>query len=277
MKCLSPIQIKNPNTCEYIDVPCGKCPACLIRYRDGWKWRLSQEFRSYGFQGLFTTFTYSDDLVPIQDVCGYPIQVLRKSDLQTFLKSLRNKVDYYNKSNDEKINFKYFAVGEYGSHTFRPHYHSLFFSNNLDFIKEFVSLNWSCGFIEIKDIIEEHLQYVCKYTLKQLIPYCQDLDIPLPFAFMSKGIGLSYLSSSEFIDGHYSFKPYVYDFKGYKISMPRYVRNHSYSLDIWSKNNAIVREQIEQGPSLVSQWNDMSSLSYHLQSIIDKQHDLDQI
>lgn len=277
MKCLSPIQIKNPNTLEYIDVPCGKCPACLIRYRDGWKWRLSQEYKSYGYQGLFSTFTYSDENVPIFDVQGFPIQVLRKSDLQSFLKSIRNKVDYHNKSsNDDICSYKYFAVGEYGSRTFRPHYHSLIFTNKLDYFRELLS-TWDLGLFEIKDIIPEHLQYVCKYTLKQLVPYCQDLDIPLPFALMSKGIGLSYLNSREFIEGHFSFKPYVYDFKGFKVSMPRYVRNHSYDLAQWRDYSSMVNEQILQSPSIVSQWDDLSSLSYHLQSIIDKQHDLDQI
>lgn len=277
MKCLSPIQILNKSTQEYIDVPCGRCPSCLIRYRDQWKWRLSKEYQSFGYQGLFFTLTYSDENVPIKDVSGYPIQVLDKSHLKSFLKHVRNKVDYFNRLHqDDIIKYRYFCVGEYGSHTFRPHYHGLIFSDHLDFFRDSLC-DWSLGFIEVKDIIPEHLQYVCKYTLKQLVPYCQDMDIPLPFSLMSKGIAFDYLNSQEFIDGHYSFKPFVYDFKGYRIPMPRYVRNHSYTLDEWNSYHDKVSGEVQNSPSIVHQFDDLTSLSFHLQSIIDKAHDLDKI
>lgn len=55
---------------------------------------------------------------------GY-LNMLSKIDLQLFLKRFRK---YLSKYTNEKI--RYYAVGEYGPQTFRPHYHLLFFSNS---------------------------------------------------------------------------------------------------------------------------------------------------
>lgn len=52
------------------------------------------------------------------------LNMLSKIDLQLFLKRFRKQLS---KFSNEKI--RYYAVGEYGPQTFRPHYHLLFFSN----------------------------------------------------------------------------------------------------------------------------------------------------
>lgn len=73
--------------------------------------------------------------------------VLVKSDLQKFFKRFRKLFAY---AFPETI-FKYFAVGEYGSQTFRPHYHiALFVSDVLPFAKlsSLLSLAWKLGLVD---------------------------------------------------------------------------------------------------------------------------------
>jgi hypothetical protein len=65
---------------------------------------------------MFLTLTYDTAHVPITEK-GY--MTLCKSDVQLFLKRLRKSLP------ESKI--KYYAVGEYGGKTMRPHYHLILF------------------------------------------------------------------------------------------------------------------------------------------------------
>lgn len=71
--------------------------------------------------------------------------VLYKPDLQKFMKRLRRSVDYHFKNlniNEKKL--YYFAVGEYGPTSLRPHYHVLLWSNNSE-VLHYVQQNiFSC-------------------------------------------------------------------------------------------------------------------------------------
>lgn len=73
--------------------------------------------------------------------------VLVKSDLQKFFKRFRKLFSYAFPT----YSFKYFAVGEYGSQTFRPHFHiALFVSDVLPFSKlsSLLHLAWKLGIID---------------------------------------------------------------------------------------------------------------------------------
>lgn len=67
---------------------------------------------------IFVTLTYSDEHLP-------EFQSLKKADLQKFFKRLRKRLG------DRKI--RYFACGEYGEQSQRPHYHAIIFGVSLDF------------------------------------------------------------------------------------------------------------------------------------------------
>ena len=60
---------------------------------------------------FFLTLTYAESRLPENGS-------LRSKDLQLFFKALRRRV---------KERIRYFAVGEYGSETKRPHYHALLY------------------------------------------------------------------------------------------------------------------------------------------------------
>ena len=73
--------------------------------------------------------------------------VLVKSDLQKFFKRFRKLFNYAFPT----YYFKYLAIGEYGTQTFRPHYHvALFVDNVLPFVKlqSILSLSWKLGIVD---------------------------------------------------------------------------------------------------------------------------------
>ena len=93
-------------------VPCGKCLACSSNYRRDWVARMLLESQAHS-DSVFITLTYSDENLPDRGS-------LVKRDLQLFLKRLRRRLDRLNR---DKI--RYFACGEYGDNTNRPHYHAI--------------------------------------------------------------------------------------------------------------------------------------------------------
>lgn len=123
MQCLKPFRLKGKNALpgfqarfpDGLLVPCGKCVMCRIAKRREWTLRLIHE-SMYWEDSVFLTLTYDDEHVP-EDFS------LKKRDLQLFIKRLRRRL------NDRKI--RYFACGEYGDESQRPHYHAIVFGLSL--------------------------------------------------------------------------------------------------------------------------------------------------
>lgn len=129
--CMSPdlSPFRDQSVRDFIEVPCGNCVSCRLNYSRVWADRCLLEAQ-YHSSAYFVTLTYSDRFVfRSQYVCDRTGEVLealslRKRDFQLFMKRLRKKFS------DQKIRF--FACGEYGSETFRPHYHAILFGLKLD-------------------------------------------------------------------------------------------------------------------------------------------------
>ncbi|AXH73809.1 MAG: replication initiator protein [Microviridae sp.] len=92
-------------------VPCGQCIGCRIDRSRSWALRCVHEAK-FHTENCFLTLTYDDENVPLGGT-------LVKKDLQLFFKRCRNA----------GINFRYFACGEYGEVSNRPHYHALMFGH----------------------------------------------------------------------------------------------------------------------------------------------------
>lgn len=128
MDCAKPLVVKTRK--GYVEVPCGNCILCRIARTREWSTRLQMENSCWN-ESVFLTLTYDDDHVPYTN-CGH--LTLRKKDLQLFFKRLRESL-YRDlvASNPSlpssvlrsRVKLKYFACGEYGDHTFRPHYHAI--------------------------------------------------------------------------------------------------------------------------------------------------------
>lgn len=246
VKCFHPINIrqkgKSPtDSFHYVQVPCGKCPACLYRYRDSWRVRLESDFKYFGFNGLFFTLTYDDDHLPykvVDEDSGLMLPSLDKERISKFYKDIKNSYDYEYRQLEKKDRpeWSYFLCGEYGSCFQRPHYHMLLFCTKdyNDYWDSLIRSKWNDGLIYVLPTIPNRIQYVTKYTLKYRLQDCKDLGLTLPFARMSKGIGKHELEDRYFKEQHYSqFLPLMYDINGFPVALPRYYRNYMYNPEVW--------------------------------------------
>jgi len=158
-------------------IPCGKCLNCKKKRRSDWSLRLEHEYL-YSDSALFITLTYNDASIPRNK--GIP--TLNKKDLQDYIKRLRNShVAYVSRElgirKSEVKNYskqiRYYAVGEYGSKTNRPHYHILLFNYDIANLKPIES-QWKntqtghpLGFVDIGKVSSASINYTTKYMFKQ--------------------------------------------------------------------------------------------------------------
>lgn len=222
MLCLHPINIKNPKTGKYMLVPCGRCPNCLKRRQNEWSIRIQMEAKYTSTPPLFVTFTYDDEHLPFgfNTDTGECVPVLKKRDLQLFFKRYRKRLGYP---------IRYFACGEYGENTERPHFHAVLFGVKDDDIKKIqnvIEKCWTYGFTSLESFTVAHSKYVAKYSCKQFIDEYKGL--PKPFALMSRrpAIGSKMLSDNKIKSDLIKNKKFVlYDVNGSPYVLPRYYRN----------------------------------------------------
>lgn len=200
-KCPAPIAVKDKLTGTNIFVPCGKCYDCLMRKISEWAWRLQYE-QKHSYNSYFVTITYATEQLPFNTTSCLP--TLDKTDLQKAFKRYRKQFNHTSILGKTKTKifthgtFKYFACGEYGDQTSRPHYHALLF--NVD-ILEFQK-HWAKGKIHVGEVNEQSITYTLKYMLKQsLVTDIETLRAP-EFRLMSKGLGKGYLNKPENITWH---------------------------------------------------------------------------
>lgn len=173
--CLQPINIKNSD----VPVPCGKCPECRARRTSGWSFRLMQQQKK-AVSSYFITLTYDTAHVPITK-SGF--MGLDKRDVQLFIKRLRKAHGV--PLPDTAI--KYYAVGEYGGKTKRPHYHIILFNAKLELIQP----AWDKGQVHYGQVAGASVGYTLKYMSKpSKIPMFKGDDRLKEFSLMSKGLGL---------------------------------------------------------------------------------------
>lgn len=205
----------NPNKYhnnDYIDVPCGKCIGCRIDYSRSWALRCMLESQ-YHKSTMFLTLTYDDENVPhssyVDSETGEikDILTLKPKDFTDFMKRLRERYKrYYDKE------LRYYACGEYGSTTLRPHYHAIIFGLDLDDLKllkkshtgydifesEFLNSCWKLGYINCSHSSFETCAYTARYVMKKRKGKDADeyeyFNIEPEFVRMSlkPGIGQSY-------------------------------------------------------------------------------------
>lgn len=180
------------NTCE---IPCGKCFACQMRKRKDMTIRLCHE-RKMANAACFLTLTYDDDHLPTTNWFGLydkrkmydhglgelPEMTLLPADVQLFMKRLRRYLTYRPKRSvrDYCPNIRYFAVGEYGGKTHRPHYHIIIFGWKPSDAKFFfrrgshdICLSptlqrlWKFGFSSVCDVDAGVSRYCARYVTKK--------------------------------------------------------------------------------------------------------------
>lgn len=214
-----------------IKIPCGKCAGCKLEASRQWAVRCMHEKRLHN-ASAFVTLTYDDDHLPRGNT-------LVLADLQNFMKRLRKHVW----SQTRETGIRFFACGEYGSRTNRPHYHLLLL--NTDFadkrliktgpeynLYESPSLSrlWPAGNHALGDVTFESAGYVARYCLKKNQNGKTVTDGRLPeFITMSRrpGLGHDYFNKFQdeiishdtiIVNGIASALPRFYDGKLEKLS-----------------------------------------------------------
>jgi hypothetical protein len=194
--CITPLTIRKKtkdmrNQNSHVQVPCGKCPPCLKRKASHWSFRLNQETK-VSSSACFITLTYE---TPPLTITG--AQTLKKKDFQDFLKRLR-------KTTLNKL--KYYACGEYGGSTIRPHYHAIMFNLPQSYIDNPEKLEkiWTHGHIHIVPSNQLTIAYVSGYVLKGGYTPTDEINFDTgeitpdsrlkEFSLMSKKMGLNYLT-----------------------------------------------------------------------------------
>lgn len=216
--------------------PCGKCAFCCATKRSDWALRLHYEGRKHLVK-KFVTLTYADSNLRWKN----GVSQLLKRDVQLWLKRIRflgYKVRYY-------------AVGEYGSKTYRPHYHVLLFGDVPDqvirdcWVEEKASRNHGqpTGHVHIGTVTEASVMYCLGYIVNGK-GWKMRTKREAPFALMSlrPGLGHSYLTKAM-IEWHRSDRRNYAILDGRKRHLPRY-----YKVKIFSKIDLVriaVRDQKE--------------------------------
>lgn len=224
MSCIAPIMLRVAG--KFQPVPCGKCGHCLSAKRFQWTFRLNQELK-VADSALFLTLTYDEQNVPLGKD---DMQCLHKPDYQSFMKRLRHL--------PTTKPLRYYAVGEYGGETLRPHYHAIMFNLPYEMCQPYIEFYrehkvacfasdlseiWKKGFVSAGSVTPASIHYVTKYVIG---PQVDLQGRTKPFALISNrsgGIG------KDYVDKHINYhrggelRNYVM-YNGYKFAVPRYYR-----------------------------------------------------
>lgn len=219
--CWTPLAIKNKRIRKddyaHLTVPCGKCPACLHARSSAWVFRMEQENKRHS-HSLFVTLTYDYDHVPLSPSGRMS---LRKKDFQDFMKRVRKR------AGKGRV-IKYYACGEYGSQTFRPHFHAIMFGVT----ESEVRASWTDGHVHVGEVAGASIAYTTKYVNKgKLIPMYQGDDRLPEFSLMSQGLGKNYLTPQMIRYHKEGLKDHVTLPGGKKQPIPRYLRDKIFNDD----------------------------------------------
>lgn len=156
MKCKKPISIPGGLA------GCGKCLPCRVKLRREWTHRLLLEGTLHEHK-TFLTLTYDEEHVPKDGS-------LKPEHLRDFWKRLRDHL--------EPRRFRYYAVGEYGEKSGRPHYHAALFGlqNCSDPSRDpckcitctLVRNKWGMGRVSLDPLVPETARYVAQYVTKKI-------------------------------------------------------------------------------------------------------------
>lgn len=223
-------------------IPCGKCIGCRLERSKEWAGRCVQESKLWD-NNYFLTLTYDDAHLPANGS-------LRSKDLQDFWKRLRKaifseaglvkRVPEYEEINGKRslVNgVRYFACGEYGDRSCRPHYHAICFNLEIPdlipykrsfdgsqlWLSNWLSSIWGLGHVVIGAVTFESCAYVARYVTKKIfgmaaLEHYGDRESEFCRASNRPGIGLAWFSEYQDEVARNGFVLV----NGHKNSVPRY-------------------------------------------------------
>lgn len=205
---------------DRLEIPCGQCLGCRLQYSRQWADRCMMELEDHE-SAYFITLTYSDEFINQANQIGRTRRYysdpetgeakvslsLCKDDLQRFFKRLR-----YHQGP-----VRYYACGEYGDNSKRPHYHAIVYDLNIPDLRfykfsglkdryynsDFLQKVWTdngvpCGHVVIGKVTWETCAYTARYVMKKAKGITSDIydvfNMEPEFVVMSRrpGIGKAY-------------------------------------------------------------------------------------
>lgn len=214
-------------------VGCGQCIGCRLDRAAQWAIRCTHEAQLHD-EKSFLTLTYDDDNLPL----GGSLVV---RDLQLFLKRLHNRL-----LRERGYGIRYYACGEYGDTTFRPHYHAIIFGYSFPdktlfkrngrgesvFTSNYLRELWKFGHNTVGDVSFDSAAYVAGYCVKKIngddaeahyTRYAEDgssYKVVPEFPLMSRRPGIGYDWFLKYGRHAYKFDSVIMN--GREVSPPRF-------------------------------------------------------
>lgn len=231
---------KKSNSGIPVKVGCGRCSGCRLEHSRQWAVRIMHEKRMHS-EACFVTLTYDDKHLP----AGHTLVL---EDFQNFMKRYRDRV-----GSSKEYPTRFFACGEYGERTARPHYHLLLLNRDVAdrkfykmsgenrlYSSKFMDDVWSKGFTTIGDVTFDSAAYVARYCMKKITGDKAEGHYRgrLPeFITMSRrpGLGASYFEryKQELIDNDSVIV------NGVEAALPRYYDTKIADIDLVSVRSGL--------------------------------------
>lgn len=180
---------------DYDDIPCGQCIGCRLDYSREWSARIMLEASLFPKDECwFVTCTYNDDQLNLSDLVevfddrddgSYLLdqndEIVKRHKSSFFSLSKKQHQDFLKRLRKHYGKLRFFGCGEYGSVSYRPHMHYIFFGLKLDDLEHYkvTSLGdilytsktlesiWQHGFVIVGRCTVESAAYVARYTIKK--------------------------------------------------------------------------------------------------------------
>lgn len=279
-------------------IPCGQCTSCRIQKSREWANRLMMELQDHQ-EAWFVTLTYNNEhgrLAADDNGEVYEWLTLCKSDFQNFMKRLR-------KNSGQKLRF--YACGEYGTDTYRPHYHAIIFGLHLDdlqvykkselgflyYTSPFLDSVWSeeiekldlstgkkvkvkeqIGYVVVAEVTWETCAYTARYVTKKMTGaesvFYEEMFLEPPFSLMSRKPGIAHDYYERNKDNIFTqeFINLSTDKGGLKFTPPKYFKR----LGLMDENYSVVEDKSEQSSKMAVEKTKLklSKCSYTLDELL---------
>lgn len=227
------VSIKKGDPFKGQNVPCGRCIGCRLERSRQWAIRCVHEAQMHD-ENCFITFTYRDEELIYG---GAEHAILYPRHLELFWKRLRKHV----RKSRGISGLKYFACGEYGDTTSRPHYHACLFGYDFEDKAVYSTKNgntlyssatldylWGHGDCRIGPVNFETAAYTARYIMKKRLGKTaqeyEDQGIEPEFVRMSRRPGIASKWFDQYQDDVFP-NDYTVIRNGIKSKPPKFYSN----------------------------------------------------